>query len=491
MLKYPAPADFVCQLAPPRPAFACPAAYAEGAFACPAAYAEGAQSSDLLANSGDDIARPPSWKTTLKGAAFWANPNHWDKVPKSFYWTLTFMFFKVVGTIGGYRGRAAFARKSALKRLMKRREEAMAVVDFATQVHLEMFPQVADRLRQSTGKQATAVVLPTLVRTPQDVKELKATLSALASQTQPPDAVILVDDFSPQNLQEKELWQGPGLALVRLHQNVGPAGARTVGLRLLRQWARGRDVVVCLTDSDAAPDKNWIEQMQLAQQRRPGIVCGPTLSVDKSHTGRFHDHFGNLNGRWSWEDPAGVLMYGCTCNFSVDLNSIGDAEFDPIFSRPGFEDIEFCWRLRVEKNVLTRYCEDARMYHQYDRGPIGLYRQFWKYGNTEPIMAWMHPDFSFQGSRPVTQGFTDPRDAEKRGFDSLAESAVRGLDGVVRFLKWQTKQPPGRSRDTIVPVAPRGELLTDAALDAMDCAEHAKSAAASLRGGGWGRRVGA
>ena len=27
-------------------------------------------------------------------------------------------------------------------------------------------------------------------------------------------------------------------------------------------------------------------------------------------------------------------------------------------------------------------------------------------------MAWMHPDFSFQGSRPVTKGFKDPRDPE-------------------------------------------------------------------------------
>lgn len=89
----------------------------------------------------------------------------------------------------------------------------------------------------------------------------------------------------------------------------------------------------------------------------------------------------------------------------------------------------------------VRYCEQALMYHQYDHGPVGLYRQFWKYGHTEPallhrlwamsdlifwfkvgltcgrsihltdgvstpqsapqepIMAWMHPDFSFQGEK--------------------------------------------------------------------------------------------
>merc|ERR1719330_1473321 len=89
--------------------------------------------------------------------------------------------------------------------------------------------------------------------------------------------------------------------------------------------------------------------------------------------------------------------------------ALGDLEFDPVFSRPGFEDIELCWRARQELKVLTRYCEAARVYHEYDRGLVGLYCQFWKYGNTEPIMAWMHPDFSFQGTRTVTAGFQDPR----------------------------------------------------------------------------------
>ena len=40
-------------------------------------------------------------------------------------------------------------------------------------------------------------------------------------------------------------------------------------------------------------------------------MSGPTLSVDRSATGRFHDHFGNLNGRWTWDDAKDVLLYGC------------------------------------------------------------------------------------------------------------------------------------------------------------------------------------
>ncbi|CAE7741282.1 unnamed protein product, partial [Symbiodinium sp. CCMP2456] len=346
-----------------------------------------------LANSSqDDIARAPTWKDTLKGAIFWANPSHWDKVPASPYWRFTFIFLKIVGTIGGYRGRAAFARRSGLKGLMQKRDEALGVVQMAYEFSVDAFPAAAERLRAAAsatpwaGTDCVAVILPNYARSKQEVEELRATLLALQAQKRPPDVVIVVDDHSPVSAKDAlKAWKdSESLAFVQLWKNVGPAGARSVGLRLLRQWARGMDVVVCLTDSDAAPDPGWTEAMLKAQNMSPGIVSGPTISVDRSHTGRFHDHFGNLNGRWTWDDEKDVLLYGCTCNFSVDLNSIGDAEFDPIFSRPGFEDIEFCWRLREERGVYTRYCDDAKMFHQYDRGPVGLYKQFWKYGHTAP-----------------------------------------------------------------------------------------------------------
>ena len=46
----------------------------------------------------------------------------------------------------------------------------------------------------------------------------------------------------------------------------------------------------------------------------------------------------------------------------------------------------------------VRYCEQALMYHQYDHGPVGLYRQFWKYGHTEPALLhrlWAMSDLIF------------------------------------------------------------------------------------------------
>lgn len=370
-----------------------------------------------LSNSTpEDIARPPTWRETLKGAFFWANTNHWDQVPKSWYLTMMFVFFKLVGTIGGYRGRANFARQSGLKPLLGRRAKAASVVDATTERYAELFPGLAARLAGEPGAgtrqaPALAVVLPTFVRDGADLEEFRATLEALWQQTRQPDAVLVVDDASPFELAPAlEGWGDPErLACVRMTQNTGPAGARTVGMRLLRRWAAGRRVVANFTDSDAMPDKHWCEAMLGAQKVFPGLIAGPTVSRNNSSTGRFHDHFGSLNGRWTWDDLPGVLLYGCTCNFSADLTALGNLEFDPVFSRPGFEDIELCWRARQERKVLVRYCEGALVKHEYDRGAVGLYKQFWKYGNTEPIMAWMHPKFSFQGSRTVTLGFQDPR----------------------------------------------------------------------------------
>jgi GT2 family glycosyltransferase len=325
---------------------------------------------------------------------------------------MIFVVLKVVGIIGGYRGRANFGkRESGLEPLLRLREDASLAVDATASEHVDRFPDLAHCIAGDGTSTGLAVVVPAYARGLNDVEELRATLEALAKQTVVPEAVLIVDDASPVDLSPAlDDWPHAGrLAHIRMKQNTGPAGARSVGLRLLRSWAAGRRLVICLTDSDAVPHGRWCEAMLEAQGLFPGIFCGPTLSLVDSHVGRFHDHFGNLNGRWRWEDQPAVLLYACTCNFSIDTSAVKLQEFDPIFSRAGFEDIEFCWRARKSLGVLTRYCEGAHVYHEYDRGLSGLYKQFWKYGNTEPIMAWMHPDFSFQGSHSLVTGFRDPR----------------------------------------------------------------------------------
>mmetsp|Transcript_93733 Transcript_93733/g.260956 ORF Transcript_93733/g.260956 Transcript_93733/m.260956 type:complete len:460 (+) Transcript_93733:3-1382(+) len=368
----------------------------------------------------EDLVRTPDWWEALSSSLSAACPNQWEERPNSLYWTLVFMVLAFAKTLGGYCGRAAFARQCGSRpltaQLKARRERAAAEVSKTFEAHAGRFPAAAKSLQTVEGRPSLAVVLPVYCRSEADVAEFRRTLAALAEQTLSPDLVVVVDDASPaDSAPALGAWLGSaGFASVRMSQNCGPAGARSVGLRLLRHWAQGRHVVACLTDSDAVPDRGWCEAMLDAQMRNPGIVSGLTFSAEDSYAGRFHDHFGSLNGRWTWQDPPGVLLFGPTCNLSVSLVALDEMEFDPVFPRPGYEDVEFCWRARMKHGVLTRFCARACIYHEYDTGIAGVYGQFFKHGQTQPIMTWIDPTLSFAGSREAPH--------TRHGSSSLAQA---------------------------------------------------------------------
>lgn len=72
--------------------------------------------------------------------------------------------------------------------------------------------------------------------------------------------------------------------------------------------------------------------MERAQRRRPGIVTGRTMSSEAgTPVGLYHNVCGTLNGR-SLAD--GSMLYGCTCNLSVDLARV-DLDFDMTFTEVG------------------------------------------------------------------------------------------------------------------------------------------------------------
>lgn len=72
--------------------------------------------------------------------------------------------------------------------------------------------------------------------------------------------------------------------------------------------------------------------MERAQRRRPGIVTGRTMSSQPgSPVGLYHNVCGTLNGR-SLSD--GSMLYGCTCNLSVDLTKV-QQDFDMTFTEVG------------------------------------------------------------------------------------------------------------------------------------------------------------
>jgi hypothetical protein len=101
----------------------------------------------------------------------------------------------------------------------------------------------------------------------------------------------------------------------------------------------------------------------------------------------YHDVCGTLNGR-RLED--GSLLYGCTCNLSVDIGA-ADLDFDASFPAAAFEDVEFCVRAR-KRGISLVYTPTAVVAHHYTGGLWGLYRQFRRYGMYESqvgLLAWL------------------------------------------------------------------------------------------------------
>ena len=108
--------------------------------------------------------------------------------------------------------------------------------------------------------------------------------------------------------------------------------------------------IVNFIDSDCEADSHWVEAMVEAHyhelKNEPGrfgeaILSGLTYAYGSSNVGKFHDHFGTLNGRI--KKNGGGLLYGPSCNFSIRISKkliyeVGG--FDESFPKAAFEDVE-------------------------------------------------------------------------------------------------------------------------------------------------------
>lgn len=129
--------------------------------------------------------------------------------------------------------------------------------------------------------------------------------------------------------------------------------------------------------------------MEHAQQKRPGIICGKTLShAPDTAVGLYHEVFGTLNGRMLKD---GSILYGCTCNLSISLADVG-LLFDTSFPNAAFEDVDFCIRAKKQGIPLT-YCPLAVVRHQYGVGLVAMFRQFQRYGRYERLAALKHKEY--------------------------------------------------------------------------------------------------
>ena len=288
------------------------------------------------------------------------------------------------------------------------------------------------------------MVVPALVRTPAELAQLRATLEAIEESIEaatnadgdtPRTRVIVVDDGSDVAFDVSDLTSdgdcdgvngdgggsgsgsGSGngsssvngsvqrrarcdVAVLRHASNLGPAAARNSGMEAAFGASEGDAGAswVAFCDADAQPEVGWFAAMAYGQRERPGVLCGLVRSADDPHDGliaravaAYHDRLGTLNGRIALgEHETNGLLYGTTCNMSV--HRALDLLFDPTFPHASYEDVEFCLRAR-KRNVGVHYLPTAVVRHHFDTSLQGFYRQYRRYGASEPLLNRIHPEF--------------------------------------------------------------------------------------------------
>lgn len=95
-----------------------------------------------------------------------------------------------------------------------------------------------------------------------------------------------------------------------------------------------------MVGADAGAQPNWLAVMERGQRRRPGILAGRTMAAcPNTYVGLYHDVCGTLNGRRRGD---GTLLYGCTCNLSIDLDYCSQ-DFDQSFPQVRRQPSRLLW----------------------------------------------------------------------------------------------------------------------------------------------------
>jgi GT2 family glycosyltransferase len=215
-----------------------------------------------------------------------------------------------------------------------------------------------------------SVVVPTHDRP----HRLRSCLAALAAQSSTPLEIVVVDDASVDRRALATTVAGVPGARIVAGDGRGPAAARNRGAAA----ARGR--VLCFTDDDCRPDRDWVAALVAAVEAGSPVVAGSTRAgppgdrcATATQTITNHLMAASL-------DPAtGYVRFAPTCNVACAAGVARDVPFDEAFPLAAGEDREWCARL-AERGVRIRLVPDARVAHHPAISPAGFWRQHVRYG---------------------------------------------------------------------------------------------------------------
>lgn len=206
-------------------------------------------------------------------------------------------------------------------------------------------------------------------------------LDALATQSEAPFEVIIVDDGSTDGTPRVvERWarNHPDVNLRLVAQaNAGPAAARNAGA------AHASAELLLFTDADCVPTPEWAQAFTsaFAGDEPPAAAMGSYLSRQSTPAARFaqleFEERYSLMARRPTIDF--VATYSAAYRRDVFLEAGG---FDASFRRANNEDTEFAYRLSAQGQRIV-FVPQARVFHEHDeswpaylRTKIG--RGFWR-----------------------------------------------------------------------------------------------------------------
>jgi GT2 family glycosyltransferase len=220
-------------------------------------------------------------------------------------------------------------------------------------------------------------------------KTLDGCLKSLEKLNYPDYEVVLVNDGSTDSVPEI----AARYPYIRYHaqKNQGLSAARNTGMNL----ATGE--IIAYTDDDCFADPDWLYFLvsKLLETGATGVGGPNLLPTGDGPVAACVSASPGTPAHILIDDNVAEHIPGCNMAFWAEpLRAVGG--FDPVYRKAG-DDVDCCWRLQAEGNVLV-YAPAAMVWH-HRRATVDAYlKQQRGYGEAEGLLKRKHPE-KFQGFR--------------------------------------------------------------------------------------------
>lgn len=200
-----------------------------------------------------------------------------------------------------------------------------------------------------------SVVIPTYNRK----EKLTKTLDSLSKQDFPKEKfeVVIVDDGSEQDVHSVVESFKRILDIKYIKQKKeGPGIARNRGVEI----AQGS--IICFTDDDCMPERNWLGKFYNYFKDNRGRIIGGLTKVRESNLKALLAQFmanGAINAYIGREKK---IIFLPTSNVGLKREIFKHFTFNPCIRYPGGEDLEFFWRI-FQAGYNLAYYPDIQVLH--------------------------------------------------------------------------------------------------------------------------------